>query len=127
MSKYLILSNNYLLLRVAVNRIAYILSDGSYSVLKLIDGEEHTFSFNLSSFAKIMEDQLQSEARIFIRIGRSLIVNSNYIFQINMNKHELILSDLSFPDKFTLQVSKEALKALKSVIEESVDYKEKKK
>lgn len=121
MSTYLILSNNYSLLRVAIDRIAYIASDGSYSTLKLINGEEHTFSFNLSSFEKILEHQLQTKAEIFIRIGRSFIINSNYIYTIHITKQELILSDSSFSEKFTLQISKEALKALKTIIENFID------
>ena len=116
MAKYLIVSNSYQLLRITADRVAYIASDGSYSTLRLIGGEEHIFSF-LSVFEKLIEQQLQEEAGIFIRVGRSLIINSCYIYSINLTKQELTLSDLKFPDKFVLQVSKEALKSLKSVIE----------
>lgn len=121
MSTYLILSNSYSLLRVAIDRIAYITSDSSYSILKLINGEEYTFSFNLSSFEKILEHQLQSEAEIFIRIGKCFIINSNYIYTIHITKQELILSDSSFSEKFILKISKEALKVLKTIIENSVN------
>ena len=117
MAKYLIVSNSYQLLRITADRVAYIASDGSYSTLRLIGGEEHIFSFNLSVFEKLIEQQLQEEAGIFIRVGRSLIINSCYIYSINLTKQELTLSDLKFPDKFVLQVSKEAWKSLKSVIE----------
>lgn len=117
--RYLILSNNNLLLRVAADRIAYVASDGSYSVLTLIGGEEHTFSFNLSVFERHIEQQLQSEAQGFMRIGRSLIVNSNYIYMVNLAKQELVLYDSGFKERFVLQVSKEALKALKSALEDS--------
>lgn len=123
MAKYLVITNSYQLLRITADRIAYIASDGSYSTLKLIGGEEHTFSFNLSVFERLIEQQLQEDASMFIRIGRGLIINSRYIYAINLSKQELILSDLAFPDKFILQVAKEALKSLKSVIENSVHNK----
>lgn len=120
MPKHLILSNNQLLLRITPDRIAYIASDGSYSVLKLTGGEEHIFSFNLSAFEKLIEQQLLADAGIFIRLGRSLIINSNYIYSININKQEVALSDTGFSDKFILSVPKDALKALKSVLENSI-------
>jgi DNA-binding LytR/AlgR family response regulator len=120
MTKHLILFNNYLLLRIVPERIAYIISDASYSTMKLIGGEEHVFSFNLSAFEKQIEQQLGSDAQIFVRLGKSLIINSNYIYSINLTKQELILSDMSFSKQFVLTASKEALKLLKSVLEDSM-------
>lgn len=68
MIEYLIVSNNALLVRVANNDIAYISSDGSYTTMKLINGEDYTFSFNLSSFERIIEQQLKNSAKMFIRV-----------------------------------------------------------
>lgn len=86
----------------------------------LIGQEEHLFTINLGTLEKIIEKQLDSEARIFIRLGKSLIINSNYIYYINVSKQQLILSDKSFPGKFTLSASKEALKALKNMLEQKL-------
>ncbi len=118
--KYLILSNSNVLVRVAVPDVAYISSDGSYSTMVLTDGRKHVFSFNLSTFEKLLESQLGLESQIFIRLGKSLIINSNYIYCINIPSQELILSSNKMPEGFTLNASRDALKSLKSMIEENV-------
>ena len=120
MSKYLVLINSNEVIRVSPDRIVYILSDGNYSTMTLIDKEEHLFSFNLASFEKIIEQQLGTDAQTFIRLGKSLIINGRYIYYVNVSKQQIILSDSSFPNKFTLSASKEALRALKTVLEESI-------
>lgn len=118
--KYLILSNSNVLVRVAVPDVAYISSDGSYSTMVLTDGRKHVFSFNLSTFEKLLESQLGLESQIFIRLGKSLIINSNYIYCINIPSQELILSSDKMAEWFTLNASRDALKSLKSMIEENV-------
>ena len=120
MTKYLVLTNSSDLVRVSPDRIAYISSDGNYSTMVLTDQEEHVFSFNLAAFEKNIEQQLGIEAQAFIRLGKSLIINGKYIYYVNASKQQIILSDSSFPNKFMLSASKEALKALKTVLEESI-------
>lgn len=114
---YVILTNSNVLVRVIASDIIYISSDGSYSTMVLIDGRKHMFSFNLSSFEKQLETQLGLESQIFIRLGKSLIINSKYIYSINVPAQELILSCSSIPCEFILNASRDALKSLKSMIE----------
>ncbi|MDU1890780.1 MAG: LytTR family transcriptional regulator DNA-binding domain-containing protein [Dysgonomonas sp.] len=121
--KYLILINSNDLVRVPSNRIAYISSDGNYSTLFLVDKEEHLFTINLGTVERIIEEQLGEEAGIFIRLGKSLIINSEYIHYINIPRQQLILCDNHFMNKFTLSASKEALKALKNMLEENLKNK----
>jgi len=120
MLKYLVLINSNEVVRVSPDRIAYISSDGNYSTMMLIDNEQHLFSFNLSAFEKVIEQQLESDAQTFIRLGKSLIVNARYIYYINISKQQLILSDIGFAEKFTLSASKEALKALRNMLEKQL-------
>lgn len=120
MSKYLVLINSNEVVRVSPDRIVYILSDGNYSTMTLVDKNEHLFSFNLASFEKTIEQQLGTDAQTFIRLGKSLIINGRYIYYVNVSKQQIVLSDSNFPHKFTLSASKEALKALKSVLEDSI-------
>lgn len=122
--KYLILHNNYFLLRVTAAQIVYVSSDGSYSILKLISGEEHTFSFNLATMERQMESQLDNEAHGFIRVGRGLIVNSAYIHSINLTHQELVLWNEHFTEPLVVKVPKEALRSLKYMIEDTIGTKE---
>ncbi len=117
MQKYLIITNSNELIRVSTDRVVYINSDGNYSTLILTNGDEKVFSFNLAAFQKLIEQQLQSDAQVFIRIGKSLIINRTYIHYINISKQQLILSDIGFNQSFVLMASKEALKQLKMVLE----------
>ena len=119
MSKYLILTNNNEVVRVSLERIVYISSEGNYTTMVLINKETHLFSFNLATFEKIIEQQLGTYAQIFIRLGKSLIINANYIYYINVSKQQITLSDTCFEEKFTMTASKDALKALKAILEES--------
>ncbi|NDV81269.1 hypothetical protein [Bacteroides sp. 51] len=61
-----------------------------------------------------------TDAQTFIRLGKSLIINGRYIYYVNVSKQQIVLSDSNFPNKFTLSASKEALKALKVGLEESI-------
>lgn len=120
MPKYIILTNSNEVIRVSPERIAYVTSDGNYSSMMLTDGEKHVFSFNLSAFERILDGQLDSEAQTLIRLGKRLIINERYIHYINISKQQITLSDISFPTKFNLTASKEALRTLKATLEETV-------
>ena len=115
--KYIILSNANVLIRVTASDIAYISSDGSYSTMTLVNGRKHVFSFNLSAFERQLEAQLGLESQTFIRLGKCLIVNSRYIYCINVPAQELTLLCQSGSGEFTLSASREALKTLKTMIE----------
>ena len=116
-NKILIISNSNELVRVKPERIVYVESDGNYSTLVLHDKTEQVFTMNLAHFQQMIEEQLGKEAMTFIRIGKQLIVNRAYIFKINPNKQQLIMSDMDKNIAFDLQASKEALKQLKALIE----------
>ncbi len=120
MEEYLIISNANFLLRVASGQIAYVCSEGSYCTLRLTNGDEYTFSFNLVVFEKKIVEQLARTSHYFARVGRNYIINSQHIFCINLNTSELILHNEHFTEKFTLHVGKEPLKQLKSLLDNSI-------
>ncbi len=119
MSKHLVIVNSNELVRISPERVVYISSDGNYSTMVLSDKQERLFTFNLTSFQNIIEKQLQTNANDFIRIGKGLIINRSYIYYINPSKQQLILSGEKLTDIFNLSASKEALRQLKDVIEET--------
>ena len=119
-ASYLIISNSTELVRVTSERIVFILSDGNYTTLTLTGGEEHIFTLNLGAMQRLIETQFGDEAQQFIRVGKSLIINRNYIYSIHLFKQQLILSDKWFVKKFELSASREALKQLKVMIEETL-------
>jgi DNA-binding LytR/AlgR family response regulator len=116
-NKVLIISGVNELVRIKPERVVYVESDGNYSTMVLHDKTEQVFTMNLAHCQLLMEEQLGKEAMTFIRLGKQLIVNRAYIFKINVNKQQLIMSNTEVNNAFTLQASKEALKQLKALIE----------
>lgn len=119
-SNVLIISNTTELVRVKPERVVYIESDGNYSTMVLHDKTEHVFSMNLAHCQQLIEKQLGKQAETFIRIGKQLIINREYICKVNVNKQILIMSDMVLNHAFTLSASKEALKQLKLYLESTI-------
>ena len=119
MKKFLIIATSAELVRIAPERIVYISSDGNYSTLVQTDGEMRMLSYQLGQMEKMISSQLGVDGNIFIRIGKSLIINRSFIYYLNVAKQKLTLSDVaSF--SHTLSASKEALKQLKELLEKEI-------
>ena len=116
----LIISTVNELVRVKPERVIYINSDGNYSTMVLHDKSEHVFTMNLAHCQQLIESQLGKEAEIFIRLGKQLIINREYIFKINVNKQTLMMADMALSHVFTLSASKEALRQLKVFMESNM-------
>lgn len=116
MKKHLIISTSSDLVRIAPDRIVYISSDGNYSTLVQADGEMRMLSFQLGQIEKMIACQLGTEGNIFIRIGKSLIINRSYIYYINIPKQKLVLSNADTVNH-TVTASRDALKQLKELLE----------
>lgn len=119
-NKVLIISSVNELVRIKAERVVYVESDGNYSTMVLHDKTEQVFTMNLAHCQQLMEEQLGRDAMTFIRLGKQLIINRAYIFKINVNKQQLIMSNTEVNNAFTLQASKEALKQLKALIESEI-------
>lgn len=116
MKRHLIISTTIDLVRIAPEKIVYIASDGNYSTLVQADNEVRMLSYQLGQIEKMIATQLGSEGNIFIRIGKSLIINRSYIYYISIPKQKLTLSDVA-TFSHTVTASKEALRQLKELLE----------
>ena len=114
--KYLIISTATDLVRIAPDKIVFISSDGNYCNLVQTDNETRLLTFQLGQIQDMIHEQLDRDGDSFIRIGRGLIINRNYVYYVNIQRQKLVLSDNS---RFThtVSASKEALKQLKDLIE----------
>lgn len=70
----------------------YAISEGNYTTLVLIDLTEHVFAFNLSHLEMLLHTQLGEEDSMFIRTGKRLIINREYVYKVNIGKKQLIVS-----------------------------------
>lgn len=116
---HIVISTTTDLLRIRTSQLLYIQSDGNYSTLFLTGGEMRMVTFQLGQLEKLLAGQLPVGDNNFVRIGRSLIINLNYVFYINLSKQQLILSDRD-NGRYTLTASRDALASLKELFENSI-------
>lgn len=103
------------LFRVPTEDIAYIEASGNYCDMHLFNGEAVTMTFQLHYFVEALSQLRQN---FFVRVGKSLIVNKNFVYGINITSQELKLMDHRMNQTFRLKASKEALKELKTILEQ---------
>lgn len=116
MYKRLVFITTTEILRVPSDTVVYISADGNYSTVTTIGGETFVLTLQLGQIERRIADMLDENDNRFIRIGKSLIVNRDFITYINPPRQKIILSDCrSF--RHEVSASKEALKALKELIE----------
>lgn len=114
--EWLRISTSNELVRVATDEIVYVLADGNYSDMILTSGKSHKMTFQLHFFDDVFK---QLRNNMFVRVGRSLIVNKRYIYVINLREQRLMFAGQQLQaDLRPLVVSREALKQLKSLLEE---------
>ena len=102
-------------IKVKLDRVAYFEADSNYCNVVFINGAHATILTSLTNIEKLLSEKFKTEASIFIRIGKKYIINSRLVFQINVMKQKLVLSDFVAPNVMELNISKEALKNLKSL------------
>lgn len=117
-NSHLVISNQTELVRVHARHILYILADGNYSYLHLTGGEVRMVSMQVGQLEQLIAAQLPELRGYFIRIGKSLIINRNYVYYISVQKQQLVMADVNMNTN-TINPSKEALKELKAFIEKT--------
>lgn len=103
------------LTKVHLDDVVYIVSDGNYITIKFKSGRNQTLLASLQNFLQITET-LHDER--FVRIGRSHIVNIQYVSQVNNLRRSITLVDDQMKMTVELLVSKEALRQLKQMFAE---------
>lgn len=103
------------LIRLDIQKIVFFEGDGNYTYIVTANKQKVCLIINLAHTEEALASQLGESAKHFMRIGKRFIVNMNYIFQVDVLKQTLILSDCEH-FLFQLPVSKEALKAVKELV-----------
>lgn len=100
------------LLIMDLDRVAFFQANGNYTRLTYISGQVLVLNTGLSGVEKILVNALAKGKSSFVRLGRSLIINEDFLSNINLLKQYLVLSDLD-NHNFKLTVPKHLLKLLK--------------
>lgn len=113
-ANYLFFNSRDELLRIDISKIVYFEADGNYTNVILTNKLRNTLNMNLAQTEKALSERLKEKSRIFARIGKRYIINMSYVYQINLIKQRLVLSNYT-TFAFQMEVSKEALKKLKEI------------
>lgn len=115
---HIVITKGTELLRVPADRLMYVSSDGNYSNVVTQDGKSRLVCLQLGQLEDIIGKQAGDADNVFLRIGRSLIINTAYIYLIDISKQQLVLSDCC-GSYHELSASREVLVKLKAFIEKS--------
>lgn len=103
------------LIRIEVQKIVYFEGDGNYTYIVTANKHKVCITLNLTHTEEALAAQLGDNAKQFMRIGKRFIVNMNYIYQVDIQRQTLMLSDCEH-FLFQMPVSKEALKTVKELV-----------
>jgi DNA-binding LytR/AlgR family response regulator len=115
MDNILLFSTRDELTRIRLERVMYFEADANYTKVVFSNGVTATLLTSLVHLEKLIAGVLIEKNSIFVRIGKRYIINSAYLFQINVLRQRLVLSDLASPYTAKLSVSKDALRKLKAL------------
>ena len=114
--EWLRISTSTELVRVATDEIVYVRADGNYSDLMLTSGKSRKMTFQIHFFDEIFQ---LLRRNMFVRVGRSLIVNKRYIHVVNLTDQMLLFAGQQMKSEIApVRVSREALKQLKEQLED---------
>lgn len=117
MDRYLIIKTRDELLRMRISNILYLEADRNYTKLLLTEGIQFTFAINIGKIERMLDIQASDSGSQLVRVGKSYIINKNYILQINLPKQKLLLLVPGSKPR-ELIVPREPLKALKESLEQ---------
>lgn len=102
------------LVSLEISKIVYFQSEGNYTRIVTTNKLQCLVNLNLSEMEKALAQQLGAKAAMFVRVGRTFIINVTFLFRIDLPKQRLVLTNHD-TFSFQLPVGKEAAKKLKSL------------
>lgn len=103
------------MIKVKLDRVAYFEADSNYCHVVFINGAKAMLLTSLVNIETFLAEKFRGDTPMFVRIGKKYIVNRQKIFQINIPRQRLVLTDFVSTNVFELSISKEALKNLKQL------------
>ena len=121
----LTIKNKSEVLYLQLDNILYIQADGNYSNIILADGGViNTLTYQRAEIARMMEEQMPDYIRKrFVLVGRSYMVNTDYVLRIQPSKQLLTFRVNRFgtTKKITIKATTKALDLLAAEMEKQTD------
>jgi len=102
------------LVRIRTDEIVGVVADGNYSILHLYDKRKQTVTFKIHFLDEAFEKLRYNP---FVRIGRSLIINKQYVYRINLVEKRCYLAGQPLQGEYKFDAPRAALEALKRYME----------
>lgn len=106
-------------------KVVYFESNCNYTKVYYPNGCTLSIIASLSFIENLLSGMDNAVAKKFLRVGRFLIINTDYLFRINVVHKQLVLTDGICPQPFVLKASKPSLRQLKSVYKDRAIWEEK--
>ena len=117
----LIIKNKSEVLYLRLNDILYIQADGNYCNINLADGGViNTLTYQRAELARMLEEQLPNDViGRFALLGRSYLVNTDYVLRIQPSKQLLTFSVNKYGSikKVSIKATAKALQQLEIFME----------
>ena len=104
MEKRIVISKGTELFLIPARRLVYISSDGNYSNAVTQDGRSLLLSYQLGQLEDMIADQLGDTGFDFVRLGRRLIVNMDFVHYIDVARQLLHLPSSSLWAYFSFSI-----------------------
>jgi len=121
----LTIKNKSEVLYLRLSNILYIQADGNYCDIYLADGGVlNTLTYQRAEIAKMMDEQIPEEIRKrFVLVGKSYMVNTDYVLRIQPSKQLLtfMVNQFGTTRKVSIKVTTKALTKLAEEMEMRTD------
>lgn len=112
--EWLKITTNSEIIQIPTDEIIFIKGDGNYSDIFLANGKKENV---ISQLHDLMDKLTTLNYNPFYRVGKSLIINRDYVFKVNPGLQRIILSNCRLEKDILIKASKDALKNLKEKLE----------
>ena len=113
------------MLYLPLSNILYVQADGNYCNIYLADGGVlNTLTYQRAEIAKMMDEQLPEDIRKrFVLVGKSYMVNTDYVLRIQPSKQLLtfMVNQFGTNRKVSIKVTTKALTKLAEEMELHID------
>ena len=120
MPQHLVISKGTELHRFPLDALICVSADGNYSLFVTQDGRETVICLQLGQVEEMMHDQLGSSGDRYIRIGRGVIINIDYLHHTDISKQKQAKPDCKALRK-EFSASRDALIKLKDYVEQTIN------
>lgn len=121
----LTIKNKSEVLYLPLSNILYIQADGNYCDIYLADGGVlNTLTYQRAEIAKMMDEQIPENIRKrFVLVGKSYMVNTDYVLRIQPSKQLLtfMVNQFGTTRKVSIKVTTKALTKLAEEMEMQTD------